>query len=701
MTTPSKRFLFLVSAITLATAGLPSAWATTNDIVVTGRKWREPLASLPQSATVIEADDAGGRDITTTRETTRGIANMTVSEFTARRLSYPFVRGIGSGGSNPAIITCVDGIPNYSYSTADQELAGLNRVEFIRGPQSATYGRNALGGIVNIVTRQPSDEPGGDISLTAGNYNLWETRFALNGSPGTNLPLASVSGGFTRRDGYTENELTGESLDGRQAGFGRVQFLWPDLGGWSVKLSLNGETARDGDYALNDLSALRAKPHSVRHDYTGSTERDIAQAAATVARMGRAIDFTSVTAYQWWQSDDKTDLDASALDLLRRSNREEQGTLLQEFRWGSPEDAPYLLGDMLKLRWLAGLSAFGSTKDIVAHNDYRSAAKQYLGLPVTYSQYETSELEDVGVGSFARATFSIRETFDLEFGLRYDYEHKKADMRRYSAPAVTASTSSESGNDFNRLSPHNTVTWHLADDINVYASFSSGYKAGGFNSQAPAGSAEYGEETSWTVETGVKSSFFKNRLAADIALFYNEWNDIQLDVTDTNTTTFYIANAGEAASWGGEAELRLKPWSTFELTAAAGILESEFKEGSTSYGRDISGNSLPFAPAFTWSAICSYRMSFNKQYVLVPKIKVYGNSGYHYDAFNQSESGDYTLCDASLALEAGKWQIEVWTKNLFDAEYQPVAFASSMASSGYLAESGAPLTFGVTLKRSL
>lgn len=700
MTHQNQQISLRASLLAVAVISLIDAGATTNEIVVTGRKWREPLANLPQSATVVEAEVAGAQDLATTRETTRGIANMTVAEFTARRLSYPFVRGIGSGGSSPAIITCVDGVPHYAYASADQELAGVERVEFIRGPQSATYGRNALGGIINIVTRQPSDEPGGDITLTAGNYNLWETRFSASGSPGTNLPLANISGGFTRRDGYTENELTGKSLDDKQAGFGRVQFLWPDLGGWSVKLSLNGETARDGDYALGDLSALRAKSHHVQHDYTGSTERDIAQAAATIARKGRDIDFTSITAYQWWQSDDRTDLDSSASDLLRRNDREEQGTLLQELRWGSPDDAPYILGDNLKLRWMAGMSAFKSSKDIVGYNDYRSAAKQYLGLPVTYAQYEVSELDDAGVGSFARATFMIRETVDLEFGLRYDYEHKAADLRRYSSPAVTASTSTEGGNDFSRWSPHNTITWHPADDINAYAGFSSGYKTGGFNSQAPAGSTEYGEETSWTIETGVKSSYLNNRLAADIALFYNEWEQIQLDVTDTNSTTFYIANAGDAASWGGEASLRVNPWSTLELTTTAGLLDSEFKEGSTNYGRDVSGNNLPFAPSFTWSAACRYTMRLKKRFSLTPKIKVYGNSGYYYDAFNQAASGDYTLCDASMALEAKNWQVEVWAKNLFDTEYQPVAFSSSLASSGHLAESGAPLTFGVTLKRN-
>ena len=695
-----KNILFPVFlGLFIAPIALPpdlTAQSTTNEILITARKVKESAQSVPQSITVIQSSTAGCRDLVNTREASRGIPNLTQPEFATRRLSFPYVRGIGSGRNSPAIITCIDGIPQYSYATANQELTDIERVEFIRGPQSMLYGRNALGGVINIITRSPTNTFGGELAVTAGNYNLWDGRFTAGGVGENGQPTFSFSGGYNQRDGYTINDFTGNRLDCRQSTFGRMLLEWPDLGDWSVRLSLNGESARDGDYTLADLSALKISPYHVNHDYEGATERDIAQPAMTISRITTDSEFTSVTAWQWWRSRDNTDLDAGTSDLLRRDNQEEQGTWLQEFRWGSPGERPLSIADDICLRWLTGLSLFQSDYTQHAYNDYREAARQYMGLTSTYAQHDEAVLDDRGAGAWVKATFLYHQDLEFEFGLRFDYEHKEANLLRYTSPTLATATAVDADRDFNTWTPHNTITWHATDTINLYASAGGGYKAGGFNAQGPASQAEYGEETSCTTEAGVKSTWLRNRLTANATVFYSEWDDIQLDVADTNSTAFYIDNAGAAHSWGAEFELRLHPWKPLEFQGSIGLADSEFKTGSSTYGSDITGNSLPFAPKFTWQASVQYTTPISGALNFISKFKTYGSSRYYYDALNQQEADEYTLCDASIGFGTGQWRLEMWVKNIFDTTYYPVAFASSLATSGYLAESGAPRTYGVT-----
>ena len=668
-------------------------------IVVTARKWEEPLQDTPGAVTVLSQDELNAAGIKSVREATRCVPNVTLGDFSVRRLSFPFVRGLGSGRNSPAVDTIIDGVPQLSYATANQELLDVERIEYLRGSQSSLYGRDTLAGAINIVPRLPSSQPAIGGSLTAGNFGLLDGRVSAGGPVGTG-GLLSGAAGYSRRDGYTKNDLTGNTLDDREALFGRFTALWPDAGAWSFRLSAGGERDRDGDYTLGDLAAIRSDPHHVMHDYEGSTERDLAQPVFTASRRGPRADFTSITAFQWWRSRDMTDLDASPADLLRRSNSEEQEGWIQEFRCSSPAASPVALGEHMDMRWLMGAFGFHSVYSQRAFTEYRPGAVPLLGIPFSYRQLDDADLTDCGMSLFAQASVMLAERVEVAAGLRYDYEHKKADLLTHTEPALMPPSPVADARDFNETSPRVTLAYHVTPDAQMYVEASKGYKTGGFNAQAEPDHSSFGEENSWTYETGVKTAWFRNRVMANAALFRTEWRDLQLDVPASGMPgVFYIDNAGNASSQGGELEMTVRPLRGLDLFGGLGLLESRFGIDSASAGADVADNDLPFAPRNTWHAGAQYAHPLWGGLSGFVRVDGFGTGRYYYAAANNASQGAYTLVNARLGVETGEWRLEGWVQNANDTDYVPLAFPLALAPSGYVGEAGAPRTYGVSFSR--
>src|SRR5262249_10977195 len=154
------------------------------------------------------------------------------------------------------------------------ELIDIEQIEFVRGPQSALFGRNTLGGLVNITSSRPSLTGWtGSLAAPFGNYGAWETRGSVSGPVIPGKLCGSLALGRSEREGFTRNDVTGHDLDYRSASFGKAQLLWLPNSSWEARLIVSGERARDGDYGLNDLAALRANPFHSSRDFEGRTDR--------------------------------------------------------------------------------------------------------------------------------------------------------------------------------------------------------------------------------------------------------------------------------------------------------------------------------------------------------------------------------------------------------------------------------------------
>ncbi|MEI6970829.1 MAG: TonB-dependent receptor [bacterium] len=670
-------------------------------IEVTARKWSEPLQSVPGAVTIRTADSIEKAGIQDLRDAARHVPNLTLGDFSVRRLTFPFVRGIGSGRNSPAVSTCIDGVPQLSYATANQQMVDIDRIEFLRGSQGALYGRNSLGGVINILPRLPARDQSATLSMAGGDYGLLTVRGSAEGAIAPETGAGSIGAGYSRRDGFSENDTTGHAVDNRDAWFGRAQAFWPDQGAWSLRLSIGGECDRDGDYALYDLASIRARPHHISRDYEGTSYRDTMQPVFTALRSGERADIASITAFQWWQSRDRTDLDATEADLLRRENRENQRAWLEEVRLSSPADAPVKLADHLSLRWLAGVFFFDATQTQRAFNDYRAGAVEKLGLPFQYRQHDDATLGTSGGSVFCQTTLTIWDQLELGMGLRHDYEHSSADLTSYSDPSITSQAETTVERDFNRTSPRATVAYHITPAALVYVEAASGYKAGGVNAQSPLDKSGFDEETSRTYEAGLKTGWYRNRLVANTALFIIDWDNLQMDVPQASVPgSFYIDNVGRARSSGGELELTARATAGLNIFGSVGLLSSGFRRGSASGGSDVGGNDLPFAPRTCWNAGLEYSRPLSGSIRASFRLEAVGTGRYYYDASNSASQGDLALANARMGLSSGAWRIECWVDNLTDRDYVPVALPYPLAQSGYIGEAGAPRTFGASIRRA-
>src|SRR5206468_1038579 len=220
----------------------PPLTTTLPPITVTAQKEPEDPQTLPVSVTAVLSDTLTRAALRTVSEAGWFAPNIFFNEFTARKLSNPRIRGIGASPTNPGVTSYIDGVPQLNANSSSIEFIGVDQVEFVRGPQSALFGRNALRGVINITSARPS------------------------------------------------------------------------LQTWS------GERARDGDYALNDLGSLRARPLHAARDVEGFTHRDILAPTVQIAYAGTAIDVATTTGFLKWKTDDLTDLDYTPLPLITRSN---------------------------------------------------------------------------------------------------------------------------------------------------------------------------------------------------------------------------------------------------------------------------------------------------------------------------------------------------------------------------------------------
>src|SRR5947207_2471063 len=224
--------------------------------------------------------------------------NTFFNEFTARKLSNARFRGIGASPTNPGVTSYIDGVPQLNANSSSIEFIDVDQVEFVRGPQSPLFGRNALGGVINIISARPSLQKwSGSVIAPYGNFNGGDVRGATSGPLIADTLAAGLAFGYAGREGFTRNDVTGHDLDSRSAFFGKGQLLWKPSMRWEARAMFSGERARDGDYALNDLASLRARPFHAARDVEGFTHRDIVAPTIQIGYSGASIDFATTTGF--------------------------------------------------------------------------------------------------------------------------------------------------------------------------------------------------------------------------------------------------------------------------------------------------------------------------------------------------------------------------------------------------------------------
>ena len=667
-------------------------------ITVTAQKGAEDPQKVPVSVTAVTyqtLEDAGVRSVS---DAAGYAPNTFFNEFTARKLSNARMRGVGASPGNPGVTSYIDGVPQLHASSSSLELVDVDQIEFVRGPQSALFGRNALGGIVNITSLRPSlGTWSGGLVGPYGNFSAGDLRASASGPLVKDTLAVAVGVGYSSREGFTKNDVTGHDLDSRSAVFGKGQLLWKPAARWEARALFNAERARDGDYALHDLGRLRATPFHASRNVEGFTHRDILAETVQVSYTGPAIELSTTTGFLKWKTDDLTDLDYTALPLITRTNAEKDFQFTEEARVASAKAAPVVLSDRVTLKWQGGLFAFTQRYEQDAVNNFSPfVLSPFLGFPVSQHSPQSS-LDDRGVGVYGQATFTFSNRLDLVAGARGDREHKAANLNTFFTPAIAPSVVLTPEKDFSDVSPQFAVAYRASPNASVYGTVARGFKAGGFNTASPAGGEAYGQEHSWNYEAGVKTSALADRLTASVAAFSIDWSDLQVNVPNLQVPgQFFIGNAAGARSSGAELEIHARPERGLDLFGGAGFTRARFSSGSVSSGVNVGGRTLANAPSYTADFGVQYSGPLHGGLALTARAEAICYGDYEYDDANTAGQHAYTLTNLRAGLRGKHGFAEVWVRNAFDTRYIPTAFPyPGLAPSGFVGESGAPRTFGL------
>jgi len=686
-------------------------------VLVTAEKEPTDLQRVPVSVTPVGGqtiEDAGLEVVTDA-----GVyaPNANFSNFSARKLSNARFRGIGGSPANPAVTTYFDGVPQLNANTANIDLLDVDLVEFVRGPQSTLFGRNTIGGVINVSTRRPA--LGGDwtghASVPLASDDMFGVRGAASGPIAGDRFGAGVAFNYLKRDGYTTNVVTGNDLDAREGFAWKGQALWTPASSFEARVIVSGERDRDGDYALSDLGGLRTNPFQAARDFEGFTERDIFSTAIQTRWDGSSISVSTSTGIVDWRTEDQTDLDYLPVSLATRANEEDSLQFTQEVRVSSSLLRPVQLSNKVNLAWQAGALFFTQNYNQDAQNTYSPLLLSLqFQAPIPFSLVETSpraELDDVGIGAYGQGTVTIGEKLDLIAGLRVDYEKKEAALMTFTTvappfdsgaimlPPMPPATVLDDERDFTDVSPRFAAAYRVNPASTVYGAVTRGYRAGGFNPASLPGTEVYEEEHSWNIEGGLKTLWANGRVLTNASVFRIDWEDMQLNLPNQFVPgQFYIANAGSSASTGVELEVNARAAQGIDVFGSFGYTHARFDDGVLIGTTDVGGNEIFNTPDFTSA------FGVQLSHMLRPGMTVFGRAetsvhgAFFYDEANTEGQDTYSLTHLRGGIRFGLVVVEAWLRNAFDEKYIPVAFAyDSFAPSGFVGEMGAPRTFGVNL----
>ena len=348
--------------------------------------------------------------------------------------------------------------------------------------------------------------------------------------------------------------MTGKTIDDRSAFLGKVQVLWTPASNWEARAIVSGERDRDGDYALNDLGALRRNPFHAARDFEGKTDRDVTSTTLLARRVGARAVFSTTTGVVKWRTHDLTDLDYTPLPLVKRDNREDALQFTQEVRLAAA--TPLRLSDTASLKWQAGVFLFTQGYDQDAVNIFSPFVFDQT-LPFVVSQHSPkSALDDSGVGVYGQGTMTFRGNLDVTLGARLDHERKSATLDTFFEPQFPfdAVDAKEVSRTSRRRCLPRTGSRPRGWPTRRWARIQSGR----LQCASPSGSEAYGE-TRLARRGRHEDILGRCKVIADAAVFHIDWNDLQLNLPNPAVPTVLHRERRRRGNAGVEFELAARP----------------------------------------------------------------------------------------------------------------------------------------------
>lgn len=681
-----------------------------DEVVVSAQKKEELLQKLPFSISALSSSKVKDYRLWRNKDITAIIPNL-YSANPGDDRNVTSIRGITSTSYDPAVATYIDGVNQFSLDTYIPQLFDVERVEVLRGPQGTLYGRNAMGGVINIITKAPTNETNGFAELNFGNYGQQRYNLAIRTPIVKNKLFFGASAMYNTFTGFYSNDYNNTHFDKQHSITGNYYLKYLASQRWAVTLNVKHHNNRNnGPFSLvNGVDDAFNNPFHLNQNATTQMVDNTFNASLSVNYTGPSVNFTSQTAWQTNQRYYKQPIDGdfSPIDGVTIINNyghkwNNVKALTQEFRFTSPASiaSPW--------KWTTGIYLFYQDVPNKQATHFGEDG-DLLGAEKNTSVITTSTGKSTGAAFFGQATYEINSRLQLTGGIRYDYEHKKQGvLSQYQidpdpTPVFDIRPDTSTNANFSAFSPKASLNYFVTKNNIVYLTYSRGFRAGGFTqissdpSQPPL--FKFKPEYSNNYEIGVKNEFLDSKLRLNIALFYTLVNNAQIPVLVLPDAVTITKNAGDLRSKGAEAEIAINPVKNLEVNYNFGYTDAKYTSSvvlkQDQYGNDINlkDKKQIYTPATTSALAVQYGYSIGSRQNL--KIVVRGewmNLGAQYfDLANTIKQSSYGLFNARAGVAAKNFEVMLWARNMADKKY--ISYAYDFGAIHL----GDPRTYGITL----
>jgi iron complex outermembrane recepter protein len=678
-------------------------------VLVTAQKTEEFLQKVPFSITAISARQVQQYRLWNSEGLTAIVPNLYSSNSGDDR-NVTSIRGIATTSYDPAVATYIDGVNQFGLDTYIAMLLDVERIEILRGPQGTLYGRNAMGGVINIITKQPGNTTNGFAEINIGNYNQQRYSIGLRTPLVKNKLFLGVSGVYDKRNGYYRNEFNNSGFDKQNSFTGNYYLKYIANTKCSFNINVKHHNNRNnGAFPLVNMFAADPfdPPFVVNQDATAKMIDNTFNSSFTAKYAGKSFNFSSQTAYQSNRRyyDKPLDGDFSPIDGVTIINNyggdwNKVKVLTQEFKFSSPA------ATSSSLKWTAGSYLFHQDNPVKQAIHFGKDAA-LVGAPDTdFSIINSTKGKSSGIAFFGQATYAITDKLDIIAGLRYDYEKKKYNvLGEYQKdpdpnPQFETRPDTSASVNFSAFSPKLGLAFKLAANTNVFATYSRGYRTGGLTqlssdpSQPPL--YPYKPEYSNNIEAGIKNNLFNSRLRLNLAVFLTHVTDAQVPTLLLPDAITVTRNAGKLTSKGIELEVAATPVKGLQADYNFGYTDAVYKNLKLSQNGlavDLDGKKQIFTPNVTSMLALQYGFDLGTKQPL--KLVVRGEWMYvgkqYFDLSNNISQKGYSLLNTRFGISSKQAELMFWIRNACDKKY--IAYAYDFGA----VHLGNPKTYGVTL----
>lgn len=679
------------------------------EITVTAQRKSENLQSVPIAVSAATSAKLAEMGVETLSELGKIAPGLSLSTQTGATTIY--MRGVGnnnnSAGQEQNIAIYVDGV-YYPSMTADLgSFANIDRIEVLKGPQGTLFGRNTTGGLIQVVTRDPTQQFRADASLGYASYRTVSSHDYLSGGILPNLAADLAFNIVHQGQGWGRNVNTGTEANLSRSWDLRSKWVYTPSDWTKVTFSFAQSNAiSDAGLQFNAYRTTPASPAyggAVRRGFY-DTEVD-APTSSTVKQISPNLKielelapfkFTSLSAYQRTDRHTLLDLDFTPAPRVSADYPAIDSSFSQEFQLASKPDAPF--------SWIGGAQYFTETSkenplNVLVGGNISAAAYDYKQKSTSYS-------------AFGQATFPIVSKLNLTLGGRVTYDKKELKDSTLTVLDFTSfkyfAIPGYGDKHWTNFSYKASFDYHFTDEIMGYAGISTGFKSGLYNSLFNPGlNQPVKPERLRDYEIGLKSELFGRRARLNVSSFYYDYRDVQYQSFVGNASV--LNNAPAAKVYGGELELNVVITSSLSVNAGISALHTEFTKhflaitnppgpdgAGVTGGVDAYGKALQRSPSFTSDLSVDYTIPTSIGNVTA-NATYYHSAGFFWETDNRLRQEAYNLVNASLLWASldKTYDVRLWGKNIFGAKY--ATFGVSGGGSVESFTPAPPATYGVTV----